>query len=113
MYRQGKKEQQGEQAISLARYSFRLINALYMKSESGPQRITRLALGKVAQYLRDAVTLFSKVDTNSAEIHQLKDTCTMYINLLALFFPEAVNLTVWTVGLPYLTMQNYFTGNTR
>ncbi|XP_078372353.1 uncharacterized protein LOC144656016 [Oculina patagonica] len=93
----------GEQAISLARYSFRLIDALQMEGESGPQRIKRLALGKVAQYLRDAGTLFNKVDTNSAEILQLKDICTMYFNLLALFFPEAVNLTVWTVGyaIPY------------
>lgn len=47
--------------------------------------------------------LFNKVDTTSAEICQLKETCTMYFNLLALFFREAVNLTVWTIGyvLPY------------
>lgn len=33
----------GEQAISLARYSFRLIDALATQDESGPQRIKRLA----------------------------------------------------------------------
>ena len=57
----------------------------------------------MAQYLRDAGTLFNKVDTNSAEINQLHETCTIYFNLLALFFPDDVNLTAWTVGyaIPY------------
>lgn len=93
----------GEQAISLARYSFRLIDALEMEGESEPQKLKRLALGKVAQYLRDAGTLFNKVDTNSAEISQLHETCTMYFNILALFFPDDVNLTARTVGyaIPY------------
>ena len=36
----------GEQAISLARYSYRLIDALGMEDESGPQKIQRLALGR-------------------------------------------------------------------
>lgn len=75
----------GEQAISLARYSYRLIDALGMEGESGPQKIQRLALGKVAQCLTDAGTLFNKVDTNTAEINQLRETCTLYFNLLALF----------------------------
>lgn len=81
-----------------ARYSYRL-----MEDESGPQKIQRLALGKVAQCLRDAGTLFNKVDTNTAEINELRQTCTLYFNLLALFFPDNVNLTVWTVGyaIPY------------
>ena len=93
----------GEQAISLPRYSYRLIDALGMEDESGPQKIQRFALGKVAQCLRDAGTLFNKVDTNTAEINELRETCTLYFNLLALFFPDNVNLTVWTVGytIPY------------
>lgn len=93
----------GEQAISLARYSFRLIDALEMEGESQPQKIKRLVLGKVAQYLRDAGTLFNKVDTNSAEVSQLRETCIIYFNLLALFFHEDVNLTVQTIGyaIPY------------
>ena len=74
----------GEQGISLARYSYRLIDALGMEDESGPQKIQRLALGKVAQCLRDAGTLFNKVDTNTAEINERRDTCTCYFNLLAL-----------------------------
>ena len=44
-------------------------------------------------------TLFNKVDTNAAEITQLKETCTMYFNLLALFFPENVNFN--SLDRPY------------
>ena len=51
-----------------------------------------------AQHLRNAGTLFNKVDTNSIEIEQLKDNLTTYFNLLALFFPTSVNVTVWTVA---------------
>lgn len=93
----------GEQAVSLARYSFRLIDALCMNDESGPQRVKRLALGKAAQYLRDSGMLFSKVEANSVGMNQLKHSCTMYFNLISLFFPDAVNLTVWTIGyaIPY------------
>ena len=75
----------GEQTIPLARYSFTLIDALKMEGESGAQKIKRLALGKVAHFLWDAGTLFSKVDTNSAEINQLHETSTIYFKLLALF----------------------------
>ena len=56
-----------------------------MEGESGSQKIQMLALGKVTQCLRDAETLFNKVDTNAAEINQLRETCTLYFNLLALF----------------------------
>ena len=74
-----------------------------MEGESGAQKIKRLALGKVAHFLQDAGTLFNKVDTNSTEINQLHETSTIYFNLLALFFPDDVNLTAWTVGyaIPY------------
>ena len=46
----------GEQAIALARYSYRLVDALVVPNETPAQKIKRLALGKVAQYLRDACT---------------------------------------------------------
>ena len=57
----------------------------------------------MAKYLRDAATLFDKVDTSSAEVSQCRATCTIYFNLLALFyFHEDVNLT-WSIGsaIPY------------
>ena len=69
----------GEQAISLARYSHRLIDAWAWKMS--------LDLRKVAQCLRDAGTLFNKVDTNPAEINELRETCTLYFYLLDRFFP--------------------------
>ena len=58
----------GEQAIALARYSYRLVDALVVPNETPAQKIKRLALGKVAQCLRDACTLFNKVDTNASDV---------------------------------------------
>ena len=49
----------GAQAIGLARYCFRLIDTLETEDESPSQRIKRLALGKVAQYLRDACCILT------------------------------------------------------
>jgi len=52
-----------EQAISLARYSFRLTDALTMEGKSGAfraKKIKQMALGKVTQYRGDAGTLFNK-----------------------------------------------------
>ena len=93
----------GEQAIALARYSYRLIDVLKVPNETPPQQIKRLALGKVAQYLRDACTLFNKVDTNVTEVSNLSEVCKMYFNILVLFFEQNVNVTVWTVAnaIPY------------
>ena len=70
------------------------------------KKTKRLALGKVAQYLWDAGTLFYKVDTNSAEINQHDETCTIYfIAYNCNFFPDDVNSTACTVGyaIPYHT----------
>lgn len=60
-------------------------------------------MGKAAKHLRNAGTLFNKVDTNSIEIEQLKDNLTTYFNLLAYFLPTSVNVTAWTVAytIPY------------
>lgn len=51
--------------------------------------------GKAAQYLEDSGMLFSKVEIDLAGVNQLKEMCTMYFNLVSLFYSEAVNLTVW------------------
>jgi len=105
----------GEQAIALARYSYRLIDALEIQDETAAQKVKRLALGKAAQYLRDACTLFNKVDVNIADINNLSEACKMYFNILVLFFESNVNVTVWTVGnaIPYhasLIYSNYKVG---
>lgn len=84
----------GELAIALARYSYRLVDALVVPNETPAQKIKRLALGKVAQYLRDACTLFNKVDANASEVNNLSELCKMYFNLLVMFFEQSVNVTV-------------------
>ena len=50
----------GKQAISLSRYSHRLIDALDMEDESRPQKIQQLAPEKMAQCLRDAGNLSTR-----------------------------------------------------
>ena len=93
----------GEQAIALAKYSYRQVDALEIEGESEAQKLKRQALGKASEHLRNAGTLFNKVDTNLIEIEQIKENLTTYFNLLALFFKESVNITVWTVAyaIPY------------
>ena len=83
--------------------------------ESEAQKLKRLALGKIAQYLRNTGTLFNKVVTNKQEVDQLQDYLTQYFNLLVLFFPASINVTVWTMGyaIPYhasALFENYRVG---
>lgn len=63
----------GEQAIALAKYSYRLIDALEITDESSAQKMKRQALGKAAEHLRNAGTLFNKVDTNLREVEQINE----------------------------------------
>ena len=44
----------GNQAIGLARYSYRLVDTLRYDNESEAQKIKRFALGKIGEYLRNA-----------------------------------------------------------
>lgn len=86
-----------------------------IEGESGAQTLKRQALGKAAEHLRNAGTLFNKGDTNLIEIEQIKETLTTYFNLLALFFSASVNITVWMVAYatPYhasLLFNNYDIG---
>ena len=46
--------------------------------------------------VRDAVSLFSRLDISNNEIRDLSEHCSNYFRASALFFK--VNLTVWTVG---------------
>ena len=92
----------GNQAIALARYAYRLVDTL-CSDECGAQKIKRLVLGKVGEYLRDSGGLFNRIETNAAQVAELKEVCEMYFNLIALFFPSSINVTTWTVGyaIPY------------
>lgn len=71
--------------------------------ESEAQKIKRLALGKIGEYLRNAGGLFNRIDTSSAQVTELKEVYEMHFNLIALFFPTSINVTTWTVGyaIPY------------
>ncbi|XP_078361840.1 uncharacterized protein LOC144646172 [Oculina patagonica] len=105
----------GDQAISLARYGFRLIDGLECDDESPAQHTRTLALGRIVLYLRQACTLFNKVSTNKAELLELKEYCQLYFNLFCLFFPNYVNVTTWTVAfaIPYhalMLFEQYGTG---
>ena len=93
----------GEQAIQLARYSYRLLESLRTKDESKEEEIKLLVLCKIAQLLRDAATPFNKVHVKAAEVLQLKEICQTYFNIYAIFLPEALNVTVWTLAyaIPY------------
>ena len=100
----------GAQAITLARRGYRLVDCLKMTNETEGEKLKRLALAKIVEYLRNAGGLFNKVYVNSpGEISQLGEFCQLYFNLLVLFFPESVNVTVWTVAyaLPFHANQLY------
>ena len=93
----------GDQAIALANFSYRLIDSLKISEESPAQKLKRLVLGKIAQFLRNAGALFNKIEISAVDLGQLKEFCTLYFNLYELFFEMDVNVTVWSVGyaIPY------------
>lgn len=99
----------GDQAIALANFSYRLIDSLKTSDESQAQKLKRLALGKIAEFLRNAGALFNKIEVSHVDLGQLKEFCTLYFNLYVLFFEIDVNVTVWTVGyaIPYHAAKLY------
>ena len=100
----------GAQAIQLARHSYRLVDCLKTTNETEAEKLKRSALSKIVEYLRNAGGLFNKIFVNTpSEIDQLNEFCQLYFNLLAIFFPESINVTVWTVGyaLPYHARKLY------
>ena len=100
----------GQQAIALARNSFRLVDCLKTADETEGEKLKWLALCKIVKYLRNASGLFNKIHIVSlGEIDQLEEFCQLYFNLLVLFFPESVNVTVWTVAsaLPFHARKLY------
>ena len=89
----------GSQAIALAQ-----LDSLETANESPGEKVKRLVLAKVIEYLRTAGGLINKIFIdNPVKIVQLEEFCQLYFNLFAFFFPESVNVTVWTVGyaIPY------------
>ena len=90
----------GEQAIQLARYSYRLLESLKTKDESKEEEIKRLALCKIAQLLRDAATLFNKVHVTAAEVLQLKEICQTF-QYLCLISARSIKCYCLDIGLCY------------
>ncbi|KAI8522156.1 hypothetical protein Bbelb_019100 [Branchiostoma belcheri] len=88
----------GEHAITMAKYSYRLVDVLATPNEDKVSKVRRHVLGKVAQSLRDAGSLFNKVTTDEAELTKLDSSLDLYFNLYCLFLPENGNLTVWTMA---------------
>ena len=101
----------GDQAIAQANFSYRLIDGLKISNESPAQKLKRLALGKIAEFLRNAGALFNKIEVSPVDIGQLKEFCTLhvYFNLYVLFFEMDVNVTVWAVpyAIPYHASKPY------
>ena len=93
----------GSQAISLARYSYRLIDAIKTESCVGAQNVKLLALSKICQSLRDIGSQINRVNVNCNYPAEVEKLCKFYFNSFSLFFPESCNSTVWTLGyaLPF------------
>ena len=53
--------------------------------------------------MRNAGGPFNRIETNSAQVAELKEVCEMYFNVISLFCPSSANVTTWTVGyaIPY------------
>ena len=90
----------GEQAIKLARYSYRLIDDL-LTGVSGIQKIKFQALAKICHYLRDIGVQINRVDVPESYPDNVHELCTSYFNLFALFYRDNCNITVWTWGMLY------------
>ena len=93
----------------MANFSYRLIESLKILEESPAQKLKRLALGKIAQFLRNAGAIFNKIEICAVDLGQLKEFCTLYFNLYVLFFEMDVNVTVWSAGyaIPYHSASLY------
>ena len=42
-------------------------------------------LENIGEYLRNAGGLFNRIETNSAQVAELKEVCEMYFNLISVF----------------------------
>ncbi|XP_078680446.1 uncharacterized protein LOC144915706 [Branchiostoma floridae x Branchiostoma belcheri] len=105
----------GEHAVMLEGFGYRLVDSLKVPGETATQELRRLVLGKVGECLRDAASLFSQVQGDEGDLQTLEVTCNRYYNLLCLFLPGSVSLSVWTLAkaIPYharILWNNYRVG---
>ena len=99
----------GAQAIALARYCYRLVDAMESANESNAELISRLALSKICEKLRDIGSIINRVKTSTDNVDKIQSLCQLYFNLYVLFFPQQTNITVWTLGyvIPYHAKNMY------
>ena len=99
----------GSQAISLAQFSYRIVDCLSTAHDSMAMEIKSQALAKICQTLRDIGALINRINVSSFYVEQVASTCQLYFNLFSLFFNESCQSTVWTLGyaLPYHAQQLY------
>ena len=100
----------GEQAISLARFSFRLMDSFETEGETVAQKCKRMIISKMCLILRDMGSIFNKMQVTQAELTTLKELGHQYYNLHVLFLGrESLTNSVWTVGhvIPYFAQQLY------
>ena len=86
-----------------------LIEVLVKISSIGNGTLVKLhGLHFVAVKLRDAAAIYSRVETTSDQVVELKTTCEQYFNAVQLLF-ERVNPTVWSIGyaVPYHMKELY------
>ena len=77
----------------------RVIKQLRCEDDSRKQRLTVLFYAYIGVRLRDAVSLFSRIEITTEQLLELRVKCQQYFRANALFFPSMVTPTVWTLGL--------------
>ncbi|KXJ10774.1 hypothetical protein AC249_AIPGENE5510 [Exaiptasia diaphana] len=74
-----------------------LIELLEEGTTGKPYRLRIFGLALICYYLRNAVSLFTRVHITDEQVSDLKQLCSKYLRANFVFY--SVNPTVWTVGL--------------
>ena len=88
----------GDQAIEIARHSYRLIDAMRDSIDSELQQIRLSVLSQLCQALRKIGRLINVIDGSDVWLSELKFQCKLYFNLFSLYYNVYCNSTVWTIG---------------
>ena len=91
----------GKETKTLCQNFMSLINVVSSDRDLPETKLKTATLAYCGLQLRDSVSLFSRVETNQAEISKLKTTCQHFFNANSLLL--RVSPTVWTIGyaIPY------------
>ena len=75
-----------------------LVKSLSNENDGKADRQAVLVFAFMGQRLRDCVSLFSRFDITEAELNQLSTMACEYLRINAMFSPDSVNPTIWTLG---------------